>query len=88
MTVTDRLLARLTESNPGWRDGLTWDEVVMMERRLAEATFAELGELVGLTRQGVRRHLFGEGAGLRRRGGILGHLRGAEAHRVQGETGD
>lgn len=72
----DRLLLRLLAQVPDWREILSNEEVQLVTRRLEGVPFRQLGLEYGLTSEGVRVRLYGRGIKNRRRGGILGLIRG------------
>lgn len=76
MTKLDKAIFGLLDANPTWIYALPVPDQQLVHRRRSGATFRELALDLALTPAGVRLRLYGEGAGLRRHGGVLGRLHG------------
>lgn len=76
MSKLDDILVRTLEQIPDWQALLSPEEIRLVTARLQGVTFRELGSTFGRTPMGVLNRLYGTGHGGRRKGGLLGRLRG------------
>jgi hypothetical protein len=74
-TRLDATLFALLDAHPDWSASLTPEQQQMLLRRRNGTSLNQIAAEYGLSPATVRFRLYGKGMGLKRAGGILGHLR-------------
>lgn len=74
-TRLDKALFALIDEHPDWEAALSPDQQEILLLRRQGASLQQIADTYGLSSAAVRFRLYGKGMGLKRAGGILGHLR-------------
>lgn len=74
-TRLDEALFALADAHPEWVQSLSQEQQHILLLRRQGVRLHQIAAEYGLSKAAIRSRLYGEGMGLKRAGGILGHFR-------------